>query len=249
MAVPSVAGMVHNEVEFQSSSTGDSAYGYQISASPPSLSPSNTLPSLHPHTSNSNSNSTTSNTNIAPSPSKEQSRHHSFPFPFPFPYTRSRSKSPRPPPPTEICSPTSTTFNPLKPIQTQPNPSRKTPIHQHHNTSSSSSSTTSPQQQQQQRRHFSESSVPTLDTTAVTPASLSPLLPPSSVSPTSSPPTSPDTTRRDSRSWIQKKPRNNSGSLSPGGFGRHGDQWLFGGISFTETARGIVTRKASRSRK
>jgi len=58
------------------------------------------------------------------------------------------------------------------------------------------------------------------------------------VSPTASSPSSPDFQKRDS--WIQKKPRH-SGS-SPGGYGRHGDDWLFGGISITQTAKEIVIR-------
>ncbi|OAL33716.1 hypothetical protein AYO20_07054 [Fonsecaea nubica] len=69
----------------------------------------------------------------------------------------------------------------------------------------------------------------------------------SAISPsTMSPPTSPDLQKRD-HGWIQKKSRH-SGS-SPGGYGRHSDDWLFGGISLTQTAREIVTRGKGRGRK
>jgi hypothetical protein len=40
---------------------------------------------------------------------------------------------------------------------------------------------------------------------------------------------------------LQKKKPRYSGS-SPGGYGRHGDDWLFGGFSIRETAREIVSR-------
>ncbi|KIW73563.1 hypothetical protein PV04_01668 [Phialophora macrospora] len=55
-----------------------------------------------------------------------------------------------------------------------------------------------------------------------------------------SPTLSPGIEKRDRESWLQKKPRY-SGS-SPGGYGRHGDDWLFGGFSIRETAREIVSR-------
>ncbi|KAJ9608346.1 hypothetical protein H2200_007334 [Cladophialophora chaetospira] len=58
--------------------------------------------------------------------------------------------------------------------------------------------------------------------------------PPPSRSATS--PTSPGIEKRDS--WIQKKPRY-SGS-SPGGVGRHGNEWLFGGFSITGTVKEAV---------
>lgn len=43
---------------------------------------------------------------------------------------------------------------------------------------------------------------------------------------------------------IQKKQR--YGGSSPGGYGRHGDDWLFGGFSFTQTAKELVNRGRGR---
>ncbi|KIW96076.1 uncharacterized protein Z519_03142 [Cladophialophora bantiana CBS 173.52] len=60
----------------------------------------------------------------------------------------------------------------------------------------------------------------------------------SAISPSAMSPSSPDLQKRDS--WVQKKPRH-SGS-SPGGYGRHSDDWLFGSISITQTAKEIVHR-------
>lgn len=191
----------------RSSSTTESAYGYHISSSPPTLSPTNTLSSLNPH-------QTTSSTSSSGSASKE---HHSFPFLF----SHSRSRSPRPPPPSEISTPSGSTVNPLKHTQTQPALPRK-------------SSHPPPSTQ---RRHRSEGSVPIVTNTATT---TSDRTSPSATSPSSP---SADAVRRDS--WIQKKPRNSSGS-SPGGYGRHGDEWLFGSISLTQTAREIVARRAKK---
>ncbi|OAP58415.1 hypothetical protein AYL99_07505 [Fonsecaea erecta] len=62
------------------------------------------------------------------------------------------------------------------------------------------------------------------------------------ISPSATSPSSPDLQKRDS--WIQKKSRH-SGS-SPGGYGRHSDDWLFGGISLTQTAKEIVHRGRSK---
>ncbi|KIX93448.1 uncharacterized protein Z520_10867 [Fonsecaea multimorphosa CBS 102226] len=60
-----------------------------------------------------------------------------------------------------------------------------------------------------------------------------------------SPLPSPDLQKRDS--WIQKKPRHSG--RSPGGYGRHSDDWLFNGISITQTAKEIVHRSRRTSKK
>jgi hypothetical protein len=43
--------------------------------------------------------------------------------------------------------------------------------------------------------------------------------------------------------WIQKKPHP-SGTM--GAYGRHGDDWLFGGVSITQTALGLVSKAKGR---
>jgi len=47
-----------------------------------------------------------------------------------------------------------------------------------------------------------------------------------------------------SHGWIQKK-AHTTGTM-PGGYGRHGDDWLFGGISITQTALGLVSKGKGR---
>jgi len=54
-----------------------------------------------------------------------------------------------------------------------------------------------------------------------------------------SPPPSPGSQRQND-TLFQKKHKY-TGS-SPGGYGRHSDDWLFGGISITQTAKELVTR-------
>jgi len=67
-------------------------------------------------------------------------------------------------------------------------------------------------------------------------------LPSPSLSPAATSPSFSGPQKRDS--WVQKKHRY-SGS-SPGGYGRHGDDWLFGGFSFRQTAKEIVNRGKGR---
>ncbi|KIW24603.1 uncharacterized protein PV07_10307 [Cladophialophora immunda] len=131
---------------------------------------------------------------------------------FSFPFPRSRSKSPRPPA-IDLHIPPSTST---------------TPAVQHTATSPTQSPSSHAPHARTTPRHISDGTVsPSLLAMATTTTS----------SPPGSPPGS-DLQKRDS--WLQKKARH-SGS-SPGGYGRHGDDWLFGGISLTQTAKEIVHR-------
>ena len=48
--------------------------------------------------------------------------------------------------------------------------------------------------------------------------------------------------------FFQKKPRHNSGSAYGSLHGRHGNEWLFGGVSITETVKHHVTSMRKESR-
>lgn len=148
------------------------------------------------------------------SSSSSSSKRHEHHRSFSLHLPRSRSKSPRPPPPSDLSIITTTTAN-------------------HSQASSSSilpgqqiSSSPTREMRPHSRHRSSDSAIPT-----------SPAPPRSATAPMS-----PDRQTHKRDSWIQKKSRNTTGP-TPGGYGRHGDDWLFGGISIRETVKEIAHRR------
>jgi hypothetical protein len=106
------------------------------------------------------------------------------------------------------------------------------PFHMPHTHLKSSKTvpTTSSQSTSQQ---ISKSSEPSSNSRSKSAGDLPP--PPTRIPSGSTPPMS--------HGWIQKKPHP-SGTM--GAYGRHGDDWLFGDISITRTALGIVSKAKGR---